>query len=109
MNPSITTQDSKQPAYGFTVTAGNLVIRLGHKVQGPTVTLFATTQIADNAPMMWRQFETPRHSAVDAAEMLADDAMEYAESTGGVIRPSEDLDIDDFLHHLHLTIQGELN
>ena len=91
------------------MTAGNLVIRLGHKVQGTTVTLFATTQIADNAPMMWRQFETPRHSAVGAAEMLADDAMEYAESTGGVIRTSEDLDLDDFLHHLHLTIQGELN
>ena len=42
-------------------------------------------------------------------EMLADDAIEYAESTGGVIRPSEDLDLDDFIHHLQLTVQGELN
>ena len=41
--------------------------------------------------------------------MLADDAIEYAESTGGVIRPSEDLDLVDFIHHLHLTVQGELN
>lgn len=98
-----------KPTYGFTLAAGNLVIRLGYKVEGNLVTLFATTQVASNPPQMWRQFQAPKASAVEAAHNLAGEACDYAESTGGLIRPYEDLDLDDFIEHLTLTVQGEMN
>jgi hypothetical protein len=107
LNPSATIETP--PAYGFTLTAGTLVIRLGYRVAGNTVTLFATTQVGTAPPTMWRQFETPKQSAVGAACRLAQDVHEYAAATGGLIRPSEDLDLDDFIEHLSLTINGELN
>lgn len=109
MNHSTTTPDPESAVYGFTLAAGNLVIRLGHVVKPNYVALFATTQIADAEPMMWRQFTCPRSSAVEAAERLAGDAEEYATATRGLIRPTEDLDFDDFVEHLALTISGELN
>jgi hypothetical protein len=109
LNHSTTTPEPETAVYGFTLAAGNLVIRLGHVIKEDGVVLFATTQIADAAPMMWRQFTSPRHAAVDAAERLVEDAEEYAEATGGLIRPSEDLDFDDFVEHLSRTLEGDLN
>lgn len=97
------------PAYGFTLAAGSLVIRLGYRLDGNIVTLFATTQIGPQEPQMWRQFTAPRESAVEAAQELVTEARRYADATKGVVRPSEDLDLVDFVIHLHLTLTGELH
>lgn len=107
MNPTPTPVEA--PVHGFTLAAGNLVIRLGYRDNGATVTLFATTQVGASPPQMWRQFEAPKASAVGAAERLVIDATEYAYSSGGLIRPSEDLDFRDFVEHLSAKIQGELH
>lgn len=91
------------------MAAGNLVIRLGYRDSGSLITLFATTQVGPNPPTVWRQFDAPRGSAVGAAWRLMQDAVTYAQSTGGLIRTSEDLDFDDFIGHLSAKIQGELH
>lgn len=96
-------------AYGFTITAGTLVIRLGYKLLGDSVYMFATTQIGDAKPQLWRQFTTHRKAAEEAAESLAADAEEYAEATKCLIRPSEDLDLYDFVEHVALTVRGEMH
>ena len=97
------------PAYGFTLAAGSLVIRLGYRLDGNIVTLFATTQIGQQEPQMWRQFSAPRESAVDAAHELVCDACEYADATNAVVRPTEDLDLGDFVTHLAMNLNGELH
>jgi hypothetical protein len=58
---------------------------------------------------MWRQFTTTRENAEDAAAALAADAEEYAEATKCLIRPSEDLDLYDFVEHVALTSRGEMH
>jgi hypothetical protein len=100
---------TEKPPYGFTVAAGNLVIRLGYKMQNAGVLLFAYTQIGDAAPQPWRQFLAPPGAAVEAAMALAADAEDYAVSTGHPIRPNEDLDLDDFIEHLSLNVTGEMH
>ena len=107
MNP--TSNPVEHPTFGFTKAAGNLVIRLGYSDQGHQVTLFATTQIGAQPQQMWRQFQAPRESALRAARALVLEAEAYAASTGGLIRPSEDLDFDDFLAHLSAKLHGELH
>ena len=96
-------------AYGFAITAGTLAIRLGYKVNGDTFYMFATTQIGDARPQIWRQFTTTRENAEAAASNLAADAEEYAEATKCLIRPSEDLDLYDFVEHVALTVRGEMH
>lgn len=96
-------------AYGFTMTAGSLVVRLGHRLQHNGVLLFATTQVGDAAPQMWRNFMVTRESAVEQAIALASDAEDYLLSTGGLVRPVEDLNFDDFIEHVGLTVNGEMN
>lgn len=100
---------TERPPYGFTVAAGNLVIRLGYKVQNAGVLLFAYTQIGDATPQVWRQFMAPPESAIEAAMALAADAEDYALSTGHPLRPNEDLDLDDFIEHLSLNVTGEMH
>ena len=107
MNPSTPTAES--PTYGFTLAAGSLVIRLGYRLSGNIVTLFATTQIGPQEPQVWRQFSAPRESAVDAAHELVCDACEYADATNAVVRPTEDLDLGDFVTHLAMNLNGELH
>jgi hypothetical protein len=101
--------DETAAAYGFTAAAGTLVIRLGHKPVKGGVMLFATTQVADQTPQMWRQFTVGREAAVSMAATLASEAMEYLEATRGLIRPVEDLDFDDFVQHVAMSTNGELH
>ena len=100
---------TEKPSYGFTVAAGSLVVRLGYKMQPSGVLLFAYTQIGDASPQPWRQFLAPPESAVEAAMSLAADAEDYAISTGCALRPNEDLDLDDFIEHLRLSVAGEMH
>ena len=109
MNHSAATATETHPTYGFTLTAGSLAIRLGYKVAGNIVNLFATTQIGHNKPQVWRQFSAPRQNAVEAAHKLVLDALEYADATNALVRPSEDLSLDDFIEHMSLTLNGELH
>lgn len=62
-----------------------------------------------STPQIWRQFTTPNNAAVEAAVELAADAQEYLGMVNAPQRPSEDLDFDDFLEHVHLTVTGALN
>lgn len=107
MNPSTPTAES--PTYGFTLAAGSLVIRLGYRLSGNIVTLFATTQIGPQEPQVWRQFSAPRETAVEAARGLVEDACGYADATKGLVRPTEDLDLGDFVTHLAMNLNGELH
>lgn len=103
------TSSEKTAAYGFTMVAGNLAVRLGHRPTPDGVLLFATTQIADQAPQMWRQFVAPRQAVHEMACQLVAEAEDYLYSTRGLVRPCEDLDFDDFITHATMSANGELN
>lgn len=103
------TQSENPAAYGFTMTAGNLTVRLGHKPAPGGVLLFATTQIADQTPQMWRQMVVGKESVYDMACQLVAEAEDYLYSTKGLVRPVEDLDFDDFIQHATMSANGELN
>ena len=70
------------------MTAGNLVIRLGHKVQGTTVILFATTQIADNAPRTVEGVKVVLNRQVEAA---FGDGLDHVATWNSAFLASEDL------------------
>lgn len=91
------------------MAVGNLVVRLGHKPTPLGMVLFATTQVGDQSPQMWRQFEVPLASVPDMALQLAAEAEDYILSAGGPVRPTEDFDFDDFIEHATRTATGAMN
>lgn len=91
------------------MAAGNLTVKLGHKPMPGGVLLFATTQIADQAPQMWRQMIVGKEAVHEMACNLVADAEDYLYSTKGLVRPVEDLSFDDFIQHATMSANGELN
>lgn len=97
--------------YGFKASASNLKLWFGYSIfaQG-VVSLWCLEQIGGMHPQPWRQIWTGFESAVDVAEDLCADMEDYLDSVSTVYRrPSEDLDMDDFLHHLHLRVTNGLH
>lgn len=92
---------------GFTLHGGAVDINLAYAVYPLGVVLIATVKVGDLARTIWRRFWTTRESALEAAESLAGDAEEYMFETLGLApRPVEDLDLDDFLHHLDMCLNN---
>lgn len=90
---------------GFIACVGSLKIHLGYATWADgRVLLFCHEQIGPQPPTLWRQVWTGRENAVDAAENLCADAEDYIDSIHAPMRPYEDLDMDDFLHHIHLRV-----
>ena len=95
---------------GFMVAAGNVRINCGYAVWPESVLLFAVISVGGGEFIPWRRFWAPHASAVDAAEGLAGDAEHYLiETLGMALREDEDLNLDDYLEHLHLRITNGLN
>lgn len=109
MNPTTCNEPTTPAAYGFTMVAGNLTVKLGHRAVPGGVLLFATTQIADQTPQMWRQFVVPREAVNSMAHQLVSEAEDYLLATQGLVRQAEDLDFDDFIAHATMSANGELN
>lgn len=105
--PPVFAWEGQQPlggTSGFTATAGVFKVTLGYLVYESAVLLFAMDQVADTQSRVWRHVWAPYAEAVNAAEDLCADVEEYLDSTRAPWRPSENFDMDDFLHHLHLRI-----
>lgn len=86
---------------GFILQGGNVAVRFGYVVYPMGVVLMATIQIGDSEIKMWRRFWASRERAVDSALQLVEDAEDYLFGTLGLRpREDEDLDTDDFMHHL---------
>lgn len=104
--------DSQQPTHrvsGFRICGGNVAITLGYAIfEGGQIAMFALSSVGGSPPTVWRDFWTSIESALSEAEQLCADAEEYAE-TIGCIRPTEDLDLDDFIHHLTMRIKNGLH
>lgn len=97
-------------ATGFLLVGGNVTVNLGYMLYPQGVLLLAFTKIGGQEPTLWRRHWAPKETAVDAAESLAGDAEEYIFGTLGLApRPIEDLDLDDFIQHLHMRLNNELH
>ena len=93
--------------FGFTASTGNLKIYLGYGISAAGgVLLYALEQIGAHPPTLWRRFWASRESAVEAAESLAAEVEEYIDCIGGVQRPTENMDLDDFVFHLTSRIKN---
>jgi len=93
--------------YGFRAKAANLELILGYALhRNGLVELYCSERIGTQSPTVWRNFMTTRTSALDAAECLCADVEEYLDQVRSPRRPSEDLDLDDFLEHLGLAINN---
>lgn len=105
--------DHKVPltnCFGFKASAGNLKILLGYATfDGGQVLLYCYEQIGGQTPQLWRRFWTSKEAAVDAAEDLCADIDDYLDSVCNLRRPYEDLDMDDFIRHIHTRLNNELN
>lgn len=96
-------------AAGFTMSCGNLKLFFAYALYAEGVLLLCYEKIGDAGATPWRRHWTSIEAAVDAAENLVGDAEEYVETLGGHTRPVEDLDVDDFIQHLHMRLNNELH
>lgn len=97
-------------ATGFVLSGGAVEIRPMYFVYTKAILLVATVRIGGLDPSIWRRHWTSYEGAVDAAERLVDDAFDYLTETLGLRpRDTEDLDIDDFVRHLHLRLNNGFN
>lgn len=94
--------ESKAPIFdcdGFLAAKGLLVIKVGYADFGGPVLLYAIECISDTR-RIWRKRWTHREVAARDAEDLVADIEEYLDQINAVQRPSEDLDLDDFIQHI---------
>lgn len=97
-------------AAGFLIVGGNVTVNLGYWTYPNAILLLAFTKIGQQEPQLWRRHWTSMEAAVEAAENLAADAEEYITETLGLMpRAVEDLDLDDFVQHVHMRINNELH
>lgn len=105
--------ESKPPlhtAVGFLISGGAVTVNLGYQVYPGAIRLMAFIRIGGMEPQLWRQHWTSKMAAVEAAENLAADAEEYITETLGLTpRQVEDLDLDDFVQHVHMRVHNELH
>ncbi len=96
--------------YGFRISSATVQVWLGYRVYGNRVELFAATQVAGTPPVNWRNFTTTRQQALREAEILCDDAEAYlVVGLNQTLKPVEDLDFDDFLNHLELSLKNAMH
>lgn len=97
-------------ATGFVLGSSNYRIHLAYAVAGQAVLLLASTQVGTSELVPWRRFWVPKETAVEAATQLAAEAEEFLlEDLGAQARPNEDLDLEDFIHHLKLRLENALH
>ena len=96
--------------YGFVASAGNLKLSLGYATFATgQVLLYCYEKIGPQDPQLWRRFYTSKESAVDVAEVLCADVVDYLDSVCMQRRPYEDSSLDDFIMHLQSRIKNEFH
>jgi hypothetical protein len=97
-------------AAGFNLTGGNVTVSIAYAEYPSAIMFLVHTKIANQEPVLWRRFWSPKMSAVEAAENLTCEAEDYLLETLGLRpRETEDLDFDDFIEHLRLRVNNEFN
>jgi hypothetical protein len=91
---------------GFRQASGVVSISLGYAVYPEAVLLFSTINLPNTPPQLWHQYWTSYVEAERMAESLAGEAEEYLRRFSLPMRPTEDLDYDDFIQHLHTRINN---
>lgn len=94
---------------GFKVCTINLEFNLGYSLYPQGVLLLCLQKVGTGDMTLWRRFWTPRSSALESAENLVAETVDYLDALGAVERPWEDLGPDDFLEHLRLNLLGQLH
>jgi hypothetical protein len=93
---------------GFSAKAGNLQIMLGYaEFEGGVYLIYAYENIGNQGPVLWRRFWSNTATVVAAAENLCGEVEEYLDGLHTPWRPTENLDMDDFIDHItHRTTHG---
>ena len=95
---------------GFVAAAVNIKLVAGYSlVENGVVGLHCFEVIGNQQPTLWRSHLTPSISALEMAEDMCAYIEAYIDDLRLVRRPSEDLDLDDFLHHLDMRINNGLH
>lgn len=91
---------------GFRLSSGGLSFTFGYAIWSGAVLLYCIQQIRPNPPTICRRFWTSKEAACDAAEDLVGAIYEFADSAGINVSMEEDLNVDDFIEHLHLRLEN---
>lgn len=95
---------------GFVLSGGAVEIRPMYFIYTKAILLVVTVRMGALDPSIWRRHWSSYEGAVDAAEILVDDAFDYLTETLGLRpRDTEDLDLDDFVRHLYLRLNNGFN
>jgi hypothetical protein len=102
--------NASTPCLGFRAVCGAVELTAAYEA-GPAgpVRLLLIEQFSGSAPRLWRNVLVSRGAAVKAAEDLCRDAHAYLSRFPFPTRPSEDLDLDDFVEHLRIKLANELH
>lgn len=110
LDPSMFAWQRQEPLHtcmGFILNGGTVSINCGYSIYPGAVLLMAFVKIADTETKCWRYFWTSTEAAVSEAEKLVDDAYEYlCGALGCRPREEENLNLDDFMHHLDMRINN---
>lgn len=103
--------EPQEPPYLlFRMAAAALTAVAFYRVVGATVEMGLTLVPTVGNPSPWRSFTCPLDSAVSQAEEMCDEAAHYLLDVLDLdIRDVEDLDFDDFIHHLSLRVSNEFH
>ena len=96
-------------AGGFRIAAGHLKLIFGYGIRHNGTITIVVLEVLAGVTSVWREVHTTRDAAVECAESLCADAQEYIDNCQFPQRPYEDLDLDDFIEHLHMRLNHELH
>ena len=96
-------------AIGFRLGGPTVEVILGYSDYGKQLLLMSFIHVLNNPLTSWRSIWVTRESAVEQADMLAGEAEAYIEDLGITVRPTENLDYDDFVEHIRLRVEGMFN
>jgi hypothetical protein len=104
------TQDPDHFCSGFRIASGTFSINLAYAIYGASVLLVASLKNGNTEPVVWKRIWVPKENAVAAANHMAADVEHYLTDLLSLVpRPTENLDLEDFVEHLGMRLNNELH